>query len=470
MLSYQYRGYKWALRHSWIMLLALVPGFSWAVFLYMAIRARQSKLAAWAVGFAVFEFYLWRTYGNPLRFLGTGIGDIVWIVGIANAFKARPQYLSLVDDVMCQRESGPITDQAVEEHVDAMVSEMLDDLVHTNPSRLLDQPFGFDDAQLVSIQRQLQRLGANWRQREVHRLEELVDRAISRNIESARLSICGDQLSKFVSLHYDETHLWPKEMTIPDKDITTFFLLLEREGSPLTHGEVETLVELAWYREQYKTFEKSLRAANTWLPDKPTKDELSRAYVHVFADNMRYVDYLVTMMKAYGTQRSQVEAQWDVEDACRRCLNDHRIDALVEAMEKGEQETIKYISIEDVDAMDGSEFEEFVGSLFAAMGYDTVITSGSHDQGADVIAEMLGNKIAIQAKCYSGPVSNSAVQEVVAAKGLYQCSEAIVVTNSHFTKSAHELASANGVELIDREELIHLMKVWPIRSPCLSSE
>ena len=34
----------------------------------------------------------------------------------------------------------------------------------------------------------------------------------------------------------------------------------------------------------------------------------------------------------------------------------------------------------------------------------------------------------------------------------------MVVTNSVFTENAHELARANGVELIDREKLIEIMR------------
>ena len=59
----------------------------------------------------------------------------------------------------------------------------------------------------------------------------------------------------------------------------------------------------------------------------------------------------------------------------------------------------------------------------------------------------------IQAKNYSGVVGNSAVQQAISAKTFYGCDEAMVVTNSYFSKSAKELALSAGVRLVDRAEL-----------------
>jgi restriction system protein len=60
-------------------------------------------------------------------------------------------------------------------------------------------------------------------------------------------------------------------------------------------------------------------------------------------------------------------------------------------------------------------------------------------------------------KRYSGNVSNSSVQEVVASKNYYNSDKCMVVTNSYFTNSAVELARANSVELINRDKLFQLI-------------
>ncbi|MDU5042014.1 MAG: restriction endonuclease, partial [Enterobacter roggenkampii] len=77
----------------------------------------------------------------------------------------------------------------------------------------------------------------------------------------------------------------------------------------------------------------------------------------------------------------------------------------------------------------------------------------TQDQGADLFVTRFGKDMVIQAKNYSGSVGNSAVQQVISAKTFYGCDEAMVVTNSYFTRSAKELAESALVRLIDRDEL-----------------
>lgn len=103
---------------------------------------------------------------------------------------------------------------------------------------------------------------------------------------------------------------------------------------------------------------------------------------------------------------------------------------------------------------DGYDFEEYVAKLYKNLGYTTSeVTQKSGDQGADVVATKDGKTYVIQAKFYSNPVGNSAVQEVLGAIGMYKADKGIVITNSTFTKSAIELANANNIELVDGDEI-----------------
>lgn len=111
------------------------------------------------------------------------------------------------------------------------------------------------------------------------------------------------------------------------------------------------------------------------------------------------------------------------------------------------------LTIDDIDSMSGIEFEYFLHRLFIFDGYDAKLTKASNDQGADLILTKNGESTVVQAKRYLGAVSNSAVQEVFAAKAYYRCEHAIVITNSYFTKSAINLALSNKVTLLDREKL-----------------
>lgn len=117
-----------------------------------------------------------------------------------------------------------------------------------------------------------------------------------------------------------------------------------------------------------------------------------------------------------------------------------------------ESDNLTY-TIEDVDLMNGAEFEKFIVELFNKLGYTTVATKASHDQGIDVIAKNKRIKLGIQCKCYSSKVSNKAVQEVAAALKHYGCDKGLVVTNSYFTESAIELAESNNIILWNRDIL-----------------
>ncbi|MDD4600033.1 hypothetical protein SDC9_20873 [bioreactor metagenome] len=114
---------------------------------------------------------------------------------------------------------------------------------------------------------------------------------------------------------------------------------------------------------------------------------------------------------------------------------------------------LKLFSMAEIDRLDGREFELYLGKLFNTIGWHAEVTAASGDQGADLILRRFNKRIAVQAKHYSGPVGNKAIQEVVAAIAYYGCSGAMVVTNSYFTESAKKLATANKVELWDRERL-----------------
>ena len=110
-----------------------------------------------------------------------------------------------------------------------------------------------------------------------------------------------------------------------------------------------------------------------------------------------------------------------------------------------------------IDKMSGEEFESFLGNLFRKEGYIVTHTGSSSkfqgDLGADLVIEKEDIKTAVQAKRWKGVVTEKSVQEVVAAKAVYGCANAMVVTNSHFSKHALNLANANGVVLWDRNKL-----------------
>lgn len=110
-----------------------------------------------------------------------------------------------------------------------------------------------------------------------------------------------------------------------------------------------------------------------------------------------------------------------------------------------------------IDTMSGTEFEQRLAILFRRRGYRVTPIGQSGDFGGDLVLSKDGVRTVVQAKRWQGRVGVTAVQEVVAAKSMYQCARAMVVTNSTFTRPAHTLATANGVELWDRPQLIRML-------------
>ena len=111
------------------------------------------------------------------------------------------------------------------------------------------------------------------------------------------------------------------------------------------------------------------------------------------------------------------------------------------------------------ERMNGHSFEAFCAILLRKNNYKNVeVTQGSGDQGIDIIAYKDDFKFGIQCKYYSSKIGNKSVQEVFAGKAFYRCDVGIVLTNSYFTKSAKELATATGIVLWDKDKLSELIK------------
>jgi restriction system protein len=110
--------------------------------------------------------------------------------------------------------------------------------------------------------------------------------------------------------------------------------------------------------------------------------------------------------------------------------------------------------ISEIDQMDGKVFEDYLKELFNKLGFKVSATRRNQDQGGDLVIEKGKVRTVVQAKRWSRVVGNAAVQQVVAAKAIYKCQRALVVTNSKFSDDAWESAMANRVTLWGRKRLI----------------
>jgi restriction system protein len=113
--------------------------------------------------------------------------------------------------------------------------------------------------------------------------------------------------------------------------------------------------------------------------------------------------------------------------------------------------------IDKVDDMSGMIFEEFLMEHFKHLGYTGYLTPRAENYGADLVLQKDSIKAVVQAKRWKNNVGTDAIQQVIEAVKHYGANKGLVVTNSSFTESAHELADSNGIELWDRKKLIQIM-------------
>lgn len=277
-------------------------------------------------------------------------------------------------------------------------------------------------------------------------------------------------IAKYAELHANRGGELPfpvnDPLRITDDDLTGFHSLLSKKGCGLPGKVVLQLLRERASLHSVEAFKNFMLAKSPELAATASIDHWSKAYVLHFEQNLEYLPNLIVLCTAIGIappkgklMRDQISSAVALEI---KRLSEERTHKRIQDELDGK---IKFesVQIEDIDSMDGHQFEKVLEALFASMGYSVQPTSQTGDQGADIIVEKLGVRSVVQAKRYSDSVGNKAIQEAVGAKAHYKCSEAIVVTNNQFTRQARELAASNTVELWDRVELTKLMRAHPQR-------
>ena len=111
------------------------------------------------------------------------------------------------------------------------------------------------------------------------------------------------------------------------------------------------------------------------------------------------------------------------------------------------------LHVDELKKLSGTEFEDYLAQLFKSQGYQVEMTPSTGDYGADLILHKDQQRTAVQAKCYTGSVGVTAVQEALSGMAYYRCHSAWVVTTGNYTTNAVELAKQSKVRLFGRNEL-----------------
>jgi len=176
----------------------------------------------------------------------------------------------------------------------------------------------------------------------------------------------------------------------------------------------------------------------------------------------RYMDYGFNLDRMRIFIKTLVEKRLEIKEVDDlKCILKRFIDNKEEVLIRGGFESKEY----KFSSLSGNNFENLLVKLYESMGYIVQHPGGKGDQGGDLILNKEGQRILVQAKCYSGNIGNKAVQEAVAAQKYYDCNRVMLIGSSNFTRGALDLASVNGVELIGKKELqglllSHLEENW----------
>lgn len=101
--------------------------------------------------------------------------------------------------------------------------------------------------------------------------------------------------------------------------------------------------------------------------------------------------------------------------------------------------------------LDGEGYEAQIMTWLRALGAEDVRgTPRTGDQGGDILFTYAARRVVVQCKRYKDKVSNKAVQEVHAAKSIYDCTDAWVVTTGTATPGARSAAQMTGVKLVEQ--------------------
>ena len=120
---------------------------------------------------------------------------------------------------------------------------------------------------------------------------------------------------------------------------------------------------------------------------------------------------------------------------------------------------INVSSLEELRRLDPYEFEKVVGDYYRDCGYTVQQTKRTGDGGKDLIMYKGGQIYFVEVKRYgkSHPVDRPLIQKLVGAchpnnaKGIF-------VTTSRFTQGAIDEAHRSGIQLIDGDQFIRMLK------------
>ncbi|BCQ24727.1 DEAD/DEAH box helicase family protein [Caballeronia sp. NK8] len=198
----------------------------------------------------------------------------------------------------------------------------------------------------------------------------------------------------------------------------------------------------------------------------------------VVADFPTFEVRLDEMLKRKGKLAGATMSNSTMEVMLNGNIEDVRMSELLGDIPGSTRVELTYLAMDDIDRLDGTSFEYFCRLLWEKRGYVASVTTKTRgDGGIDVIALQGKEGELLQCKSSaSAELGWDAVKEVTAGAARYQNTYAgtrfrrICVTNRRFNVGTHAQADVNRVQLVERGELEHLLKQYPVTVDELDDE
>ena len=118
-------------------------------------------------------------------------------------------------------------------------------------------------------------------------------------------------------------------------------------------------------------------------------------------------------------------------------------------IEMGSHQTLEE-KFEQIAKMDKTQFVIYVARLFSRKGYQVKLTPVFDNYGVDMLVEKMGVIIAVSCVLTNKILGASDIQSLADGKTHYPASNAMVLTNMYFDRTALDFAKANKISLVDR--------------------
>lgn len=153
-----------------------------------------------------------------------------------------------------------------------------------------------------------------------------------------------------------------------------------------------------------------------------------------------YIDFFKHSMQNMGT--------YEISDIENRIIT-KGMKLIDELLKK--TDTKKYSHY--MDTFSGSEYEVYCLHELEKYGWNTKLTKGGGDFGADLIAEKNKKRVTMQCKRHKSRIGISAIKEIFAANAYYAGDIGVVCSNMDYSKPARDFAQKINVVLIHHNQL-----------------